>query len=296
MQYDKVQELLLKILAGSPVPAFWFYKGVLPRSDRQARSGKLTIEIVSHCWRYSRLLSYQLDSLIRHPIDNARVVMTVFYSAEDTSTSDLLSLAASRSVSNVEWNWQALPKEQLFRRSIGRNVAALNSSADWIWFTDCDQTFQSGCIDNLNEALQGRTDALVYPEIEFRTQAYGKEDLINQNTLEKAELLQAPMDRFQPYPVKRATGPLQITHGDVARHNGYCADVPFYQQPATQFQKATEDRVFRWLLGTQGEPVSIDGVYRIQHVEKGRYTNKGFKTRLRKQLRRLQYRLKHIGK
>ena len=296
MQYGKGHEVLLKLLAGSPLPASWFYKGVLSESNRQARTGKLTIEIVSHCWGYSRLLSYQLDSLIRRPINNAHVIMTVFHSAEDTMTRELLALAASHSAPNVEWNWQPLPKKQLFRRSIGRNKAALSSTADWLWFTDCDMTFQNGCIDSLNKALQGRKDALVFPEIEYRTLAYGKQDLVNQNALDKVELLQAPIDDFQPYRISRATGPLQITHGDVARYNGYCSDVPYYQKPAAQFQKATEDRVFRWLLSTRGTPVSFNGACRIQHVEKGRYTNKGSKTRLRKLLRQLQYKLRHLGK
>jgi len=119
----------------------------------------------------------------------------------------------------------------LFRRAIGRNQAALQSTADWVWFTDCDVVFQQGCIDALNAALQSRQDALVFPCAEQRTDIYTDSDLVSQNALEKIELLQASDDLFISKTVTRATGPLQITHGDVARNNGYCRDVAFYQRP-----------------------------------------------------------------
>ncbi|MFK7891912.1 MAG: glycosyltransferase family 2 protein [Granulosicoccus sp.] len=284
-----VSLLALKFLASSPLPARWFYAPVLPQERRASKSGRLSIEIVSHCWQYSRLLSYQLGSLVNHPVQDADVTMTVFYSEEDTVTSELLAMVGELSVPNVCWNWQRMPKEHLFRRAIGRNQAALQSTADWVWFTDCDVVFQQGCIDALNAALQARQDALVFPCVEQRTDIYTDNDLVSQNALEKTELLQASDDLFISKPVTRATGPLQITHGDVSRNNGYCRDVDFYQLPAEHFQKATEDRVFRWLVGTQGTPIDVPGVCRIQHVNKGRYQQGSARTRMRKIVKRWQY-------
>jgi hypothetical protein len=279
----------LKFLGGSSLPPRWFFAAVLPESERQAKTGRLHVEIVSHCWQYSRLLAYQLDSLVRHPPAGTDVTMTVFYSTEDAKTVELLELAGSHSPANVRWNWQALPKEKLFRRSIGRNQAALATKADWVWFTDCDMTFQEGCLDSLSAALQGRTDALVYPRLERRTMVHTDTDLVSNNSLDEVQLLQAPTDLFKDYHITRATGPLQVTHGDVARHNGYCNDVSLYQRPAATFQKATEDRFFRYLMGTQGTPIHVEGAYRIQHVEKGRYDGETFGTRVRKAVRRVQY-------
>ncbi len=280
----------LKLLAGSPLPARWLYPSPPTTDARTPRHGTLSIEIVSHCWGYSRLLAYQLTSLIDHPVIEARIRMTVFYSDEDSATSRLLEFVATHSIENVVWNWQVLPKEQLFRRSIGRNLAAKASTADWVWFTDCDLTFQAHCLDSLNRALQGRTDALVYPRIESKTDAYSDTNTSGDvsNSLQRPRLLRVDPDNFVPHTVTRATGPLQITHGDVARAVGYCDAVPCFQQPQPRWQKAEEDRVFRWLLGTQGVAIDVDGVCRVQHVSKGRYGEPGVSAAARQGVRRLQ--------
>jgi len=102
------------------------------------------------------------------------------------------------------------------------------------------------------------------------------------NALETPELLRVEPAEFIAHQVTRATGPLQITHGDVARSVGYCNAVPYYQQPQARWQKADEDRMFRWLLGTPGLAVDIDGVCRVQHVQKGRYADTGSVTSLRR--------------
>ena len=278
----------LKLLAGTPLPAHWWYPSPTPAPARAAPEGPLSIEIVSHCWGYSRLLAYQLTSLIDHPITDAHVRMTVFHGKEDTRTVNLLAFVKEHSIKNLEWNWRVLPKEQLFRRAIGRNLAALESDADWLWFTDCDLTFQANCLNSLNSALQGRRDALVYPRIESKTDAYAAHDAEQPNALETPELLRVEPAEFIAHQVTRATGPLQITHGDVARSVGYCNAVPYYQQPQARWQKADEDRMFRWLLGTPGLAVDIDGVCRVQHVQKGRYADTGSVTSLRRHIRAWQ--------
>ncbi len=285
----------LKLLAGSPLPANWWYPSPPKESERVAREGPLSIEIVSHCWGYSRLLAYQLTSLIDHPISDARVRMTVFHGKEDTATVNLLAFIKEHRINNLEWNWRVLPPQQLFRRSIGRNLAALESSADWLWFTDCDMTFQTDCLDSLNAVLQGRRDALVYPQTESKTDAYAQEDAEQPNVLKTPELLRVAPEDFIEHQVTRATGPLQITHGDVARSVGYCNAVPYYQQPQARWQKADEDRMFRWLLGTQGVPVEVDGVCRVQHVQKGRYAEHGPVTSLRRQVRAWQDSWRRFG-
>ena len=44
------------------------------------------LEIVSHCWHYSRLLTYQLSSLVLHPPTEVAVTVTVFLAEEDEDT------------------------------------------------------------------------------------------------------------------------------------------------------------------------------------------------------------------
>ena len=287
------RERWLGLLAGGPLPARLLYPAPPPREARAARTGRLSIEIVSHCWGYSRLLAYQLTSLVDHAVRAADVTVTLFHAREDAATVRLLDFFAERLPSAVAWRPRALPPPRLFRRAIGRNLAAKESTADWLWFTDCDLTFQAGCLDSLNAALQGRTDALVHPRVERKTDAYAAPGEAPGNALETPRLLRLEPSDCVPHPVARATGPLQIVHGDVARAVGYCDAVPHYQRPVPRFAKCTEDRVFRWLLGTAGTPLDVDGVCRVQHVHKGRYG--AGDAGLRRRVRTLQDRGRRVG-
>jgi hypothetical protein len=133
---DGLVGLYLRVAASGVIPARWYLSSLPPLDQRAAATGDLKIEIVSHCWNYSHMLVRQLSSLVLFPPARAAVTMTVFYSEEDTATVRLLETFASKEIPGVTWNWCALPKEQLFRRSIGRNQAALRTDADWVWFTD----------------------------------------------------------------------------------------------------------------------------------------------------------------
>lgn len=254
------------------------------------KTGRLSLEIVSHCWRYSHLLEYQLGSLIAHPPCEVDVVLTVYFSREDERTLRLLELASRTRVPGVRWNWRALPKEQLFRRSIGRNHAALATTADWIWFTDCDVVFGEGCLDALARALQGRVDPLVFPCQENLTTLLDDETVAG--GAEPALRTPSGAIAFATTPVAKAKGPLQITHGDVARAMGYCRHIAAYQREEPSFRKCYEDTAFRWLLGTHGVPVDAPGVSRIRHLTKGRYSGPAAQTAVRRLLRRLQDRLR----
>ncbi len=279
--------LFLRFAAGGYVPARWFRGPLLPVSQRQARTGELHVEIVSHCWNYSHFLAYQLASLARFPVTRGTVTMTVFYSREDHETTALLDYFAGMRCANIVWNWQELPRQSLFRRAIGRNRAALQTTADWVWFTDCDLLFREGCLDSLIELLQGRKDALVYPEVERCTTLLAEDDALLTPDLSRPHLLDIDGTEFVEFRRSRATGPLQIAHGDVVRAHGYCNCLSYYQQPSDRWCKAYEDRAFRWLLDSPGIPLPVQAVYRIRHQEKGRYTGARWHSRLRGALRRL---------
>lgn len=289
---DAVVGRFLRFAAGGWVPARWFEPDLPAVEARTARTGALNLEIVSHCWQYPHLLVYQLSSLVKFPPRNVTVTMTVYYSSEDRRTSDLLARFGRIDVPGLRWNWRDLPKEALFRRAIGRNEAALGSEADWIWFTDCDLMFRDSCLDALCDALQGRRDALVYPRVEKCTSLLPESHPLLIADPADPKILDIDTSEFFEQPRTRATGPLQITHGDVARACGYCNSLKYYQRPAATWQKAREDRAFRWLLRTQGTPLDIPGVYRIRHVAKGRYTGGTLRSRLRSVIRRVESRLK----
>jgi hypothetical protein len=263
-------------------------RGLWPRHELslRPRQGRLSFELVSHCWQYSHLLEYQLGSLVAHPPRDCQVTLTVYYSREDARTHKLLELASGTEVANVRWNWRAVPKEHLFRRSVGRNHAALNTEADWIWFTDCDLMWGESCLDTLAANLQGRIDVLVYPSQENLTTLLGDDELI----LGQAPSLRVPSGalEFSTTAVTKAKGPLQIMHGDAARAIGYCRDVAACQRAEPVFQKCIEDTVFRWLLGTHGTPVSAPNVSRIRHLAKGRYSGSRAANTIRTWIRRSQ--------
>lgn len=286
--YTPIVGRFLRFAAGGQVPARWFLPDLPAPESRAAKTGPLTIEIVSHCWNYAHFLVYQLSSLVKFPPTETQVTMTVYYCEEDTRTRALLDFFGAIEVPGVRWNWRPLPRQALFRRAIGRNEAALQTQADWIWFTDCDLMFREDCLERLAKLLQGRTDALVYPEVERCTSLLADEDPLLKIDLKHLQVMDVDTRQFEEFRRTRATGPLQITHGDVARACGYCNSLPYYQQPSETWCKAYEDRAFRWLLRTQGTPLPIPGVYRIRHVFKGRYTEGSSISTVRGNIRKLK--------
>lgn len=279
---DPLVGRFLRFAASGWVPARWFLPE-LPKPKPAA--APVHVEIVSHCWNYAHFLVYQLRSIVQFPPTQGRVTMTVFYNGEDQRTADLLAYFGGLEVPHVTWNWCELPKQALFRRAIGRNQAALKTQADWIWFTDCDLLFREGCLDSLAQLLVGRDDVLVYPRMERVTQLLDDADPMLTLDTRAPEAADINPEQFFELHRTRATGPLQITHGDVARACGYCASLDYYQQPSAVWCKAHEDRAFRWLLRTQGVPLDIPGVYRIRHASKGRYTGKKWHSGLRSWIR-----------
>lgn len=290
--YHPLVGRFLRFAAGGWIPASWFLKKVPDENERAAKTGTLHIEIVSHCWKYAHFLIYQLSSLVRFPPQNVHITMTVYYCSEDEHTVKLLNFFAGLQIPNVHWNWCELPRQALFRRAIGRNQAALKTKADWIWFTDCDLMFRDNCLDELANVLQGRRDVLVYPRVERCTSLLSNEDPMLAIDWQNLQVVDVDTTQFDEFRRSRATGPLQITHGDVARACGYCDSLSYYQRPSETWCKAYEDRAFRWLLRSQGTPLDIPGVYRIRHVFKGRYTGSALNTGVRSGIRRAVAKLK----
>lgn len=285
---DAAKELFFRAAASGVVPARLFQPAVPPVEARTARTGELTIEIVSHCWKYQHLLAYQLSSLVLYPPTRVSVRMTVFFSPEDEGTAALLRFFGARQVPGVSWNWRPLERTHLMRRAIGRNIAARETRADWIWFTDCDVVFDQGSLDSLIAQLQGRRDALVHPREEHCTPLLAEQDPMLTAAADEPRIVEINRERFTPRSCSVAKGPMQITHGDVARACGYCDSLSVYQTPSDRWRKAYEDRAFRWLLRTQGVGLDIPGVYRIRHASKGRYRKDRPSARLRGGVRRFE--------
>lgn len=277
----RLREHFYRLAASGWVSPRWFLPDCPRPADLPGRTGRLRLEIVSHCWRYSHLLAYQLGSLVLYPPHDCDVRMTVFFSPEDAPTARLLDFFTRQSPANVAWNWWPIEKQRLFRRGLGRNLAAKATDADWIWLTDCDTLFQRDCLDELARQLQSRQDLLCFPLEEACTELLEQSDPILTAAAEPAVVDIEP-GRFTSRTInRRAIGALQIMHGDVARRVGYCGAIAFYQQPLEKWQKTYEDRAIRWLLGTDGTPIQVPHVRRVEHAQKGRYHFSGVPAWLR---------------
>ena len=285
---DTASGLFYRFAASGALPASWF-RDVDPASVvRTKRTGGLSLEIVTHCWGYGHFLTYQLSSLVNHRTDKLDVTMTVYHAPEDESVLRVLRFFEGIDVPGVSWCWRPLPRERLFRRSIGRNLAAQATPADWIWFTDADIVFYEGCLDTLAEVLQGRDDALVHPGTILGTSLLPEDHEIIRQGHAAPAVREISIEEFRPYNGNhtKAKGPFQITHGDVARAAGYCGSIGLYQRPSARWRKTYEDRAFRWLLGTNGTPIDIPGVCQIRHAAKGRYKKDSVTGRLRSLIRK----------
>ncbi len=283
----KMQELFYRLAASGLVSPKRFRAPMPVAADRKPSPAFPSLEIVSHCWKYSRMLAYQLSSFVLYPPSKLAVRITVFYAESDAETVALLKFIGEHVIPNLVWNWQPLPEEQLFRRSIGRNRAALVTQADWIWMTDCDIVFHKGCLDSLAEVLLGKTDALVFPQDVLITELLPDSAPMLRDRPALA-LREIDTNLFHSQPRDRAKGPFQIMHGDVARAIGYCDRIGLYQTPAAHWCKCYEDRAFRWLLETQGTPVNIVNACQIRHVEKGRYRRHSVLSSIRRRIRKKQ--------
>lgn len=267
---ESVEQLFFRIAASGLAPRRFFAPSIPERPHGPPTDGSHDLEIVSHCWRYGRLLTYQLSSLVLHPPESTRVRMTVFYSPEDRDTARLLEFFGGQDAPNVDWNWQALEEPRLFRRSIGRNLAARSTQANWIWFTDCDVTFQAGSLDDLAVELEDCPALLAFPREHQVSEMLDFDDPILEAAAGEPAVLDLDLSRFEPEIREKAVGGFQLVPGDVARAVGYCAHIDLYQRPANGFGNTWEDRTFRWLLGTHGLPLETSEFYRIRHAPKGR--------------------------
>ncbi len=287
---DGILGVFFRLAASGLVPAAWFRSANPERVNRAKKTGKLKLEIVCHCWQYAHYLTYQLSSLVQYRTDKLDITMTVFHADEDKRVKDVLAFFEEIDVPGVRWNWHVLSKAQLFRRSIGRNLAAKSTQADWIWFTDCDILFHEGCLGGLADELQGRDDPLVFPRMGLGTALLADDDPILEKGRQGPALLTIPLEQFVPYggPRSKAKGPYQITHGDVARVCGYCERIGLYQKPAERWRKTYEDRAFRWLMGTHGTALEVPGACQIRHVAKGRYKQDSWFSKLRAAIRKNQ--------
>jgi len=230
---------------------------------------KRRIELVVHCWKFSRALRYLLESLVRHPPEKVDVSASICFSYDDLRTVNLL-----KDVERIAIPWSIkilphpLPTPQLFNRTIGRNERALATEADFIWFTDCDYFFGQGCLDSLADVpidpREPDYSPLYYPRVVMISKDHATGDAYLKRADGSGPVSFDPAD-FVPRREKRAIGGIQIVPGDVARVVGY-ANNPWHLRPVTngKWARPYGDTFMRRVLGTRGKPIDVSNCYRIR--------------------------------
>lgn len=187
----------------------------------------MKLELVVHCFKYSRCLTYQLSSLILYPPKDIEVQVVVIYSVEDQPTMDVLEFfgrswhsSSTRMPDSVELDGYSLGTYSVLHRAIGRNHRAHETRADLVWFLDVDHVFGEGCLD----ALAGMTfdfGKLYYPSL---IQINNNYDLGDEYALRARipGIYDVDPKDFKDEKVRKAIGGLQIVTGDTAREFGYC--------------------------------------------------------------------------
>jgi len=274
-------------LIGSVLPPHWFGPRPPATAQLSTPTGRPQLEIVSHCWQYAHLSVYQLSSIVLSPPQDLDLTYTLYYAEEDTGTAKLVETFGQIQVPGVRWNWQPLPRGELFRRSIGRNRSALETTAHWIWFADCDLIFHRGCLDSLAAALTGQQHRLAFPASERITPLLPADHPLVNRSAEQHEVVDIDADLFSDSAISKAKGAFQIVRGDVARTCGYCRDLKQYQRPTLRWRKTFEDTAFRRLIADEGSAIPVIGLHRIRHQEKGRYAANTALTGLRQNLRQI---------
>ncbi len=247
--------------------------GVHPRTGVD-RKVLMQLEIVSHCWRYSRLLTYQLSSLVLFPPRNVSIKMTVFYSDEDPETTAVLNYFRSHQIPSIIWHPRVLPKNQLFRRAIGRELATQETGADWLWFADCDLCFREGTLDAVKAAVDTTTEDLLFPNAAWTSKTHQSGD----SAIERLDpcsprIIDVTPEDFEPIRYPRAIGGVQIVRGTIARLGGYCRDTR-WQRPAARWKRCTCDVAFRKTIrnftSSGWRRVELPNLFRIRHSVCGR--------------------------
>lgn len=230
----------------------------------------MSLEIVSHSWHYSRPLIFQLSSLYLFPPSKTAVTMTVFYSETDPNTAEVLHFFAGQPRPNkVTLRSWPLPPDRITRRMIGRNLAALATEADWVWFTDCDYVFRAGCFDSFSHWNPAPEGLLFYPKHTHASRSHEDGDSELERVASRVRLVDVDPKKYRVTSLRRAIGGIQIVRGEVARRMGYCRQSRYHQIPSATWAHNRDDIWFRRSLGTAGIPMEVPEVYRIRHSARG---------------------------
>lgn len=230
------------------------------------------IEIVSHCYaerlpHFAAALSYQLTSLWDWRTWGIDVSATVCVCRGDQAALEVLQWF--RNETGLPVFQMDLDEASMSRRCIGRNHAAKTSSADIVWFADCDQAFL-GCSLELLSGMEWPDGAsMIYPRTIKIHRDHATGDAATSRA-SKPGLHRVDESEFVDKEYDRAIGGVQVVQGDFARTHGYLDGDPEWQVPSRKMLGNFRDDVaYRKFCQKHGKivPVRLPGVHRIRHTK-----------------------------
>ena len=236
----------------------------------------MSIQLVTHVYakvlpQYSIFLRAQLTSLLRSQFDDFTGI-TVCYTHDDQRVVDVLDyfdplfdgLLIRRPMS----------EPYLFRRSIGRNMAALNCSADILWATDIDHVFGPDCLRDLQtqwDQLDEKPSLAYTGEIQIQAAHSQGDQFVAEHVADRG-LLGIEGLQFIKKKYLQPVGGVHILNGDFARRHGYLRDISKWQRPEIDqkpFRCFRDDRAFVKYCRTNGSTkrIQVPGIFRLRHTE-----------------------------
>ena len=233
----------------------------------------MKLDVVVHCWQYARLLCYHLSSFWFNPpeSDKLKVSVHVVHADDDEAVKKTLTFFLEQygKDSPVNLFTTELPRNQVCRRTIGRNMLALSTEADWVWFADCDYVVGPKGLDALEQRLAECPPdvSLAYPGrvMASTTQADG-DALIN--AIDEPKVVSIKNGHFSSLKYFFAIGGVQFVRGDYCREHGYLKDSKKYMRQASSWIRTFEDVPFRYACG-KTHRFEISDLYRIRHSVRG---------------------------
>jgi hypothetical protein len=223
----------------------------------------MIIEICSHCYKYSKLLSFQLSSFILFPPKNT-YIYTLFFSQKDKNTQDVIDFFKPKLEGVIELNLKPIEEGLLFNRGAGRNIALHESKANWIWFTDVDFLFRHNCLNDLTSILEYENHNLVHPTFIKQNKSTEDGDIVIES-VKDISVIDIEEKDYIDHKINRAIGAVQIANVEKTKYLNYCNYLGTYKT----WHRCSSDIKFRKQIDSKGK-IEIDGIFRIRHTKKGR--------------------------
>lgn len=236
---------------------------------------KPTVEVVSHCYamnldHYAAHLCYQWSSFLLNKPEKCDVIATVCTCKDDEITDRVVAWFLRNTPLNIRQI--ILDRRSIGRRAIGRNIAALGSKADYVWFADVDQFYGPGCLDQLVSLEWPETVVMVFPRMVKINNDWVTGDGYVGSLARDPHIVNINDEDFKQWHYNRAVGGVQIVKGDFARQYGYLNNNKRWQAQVEPFQSCREDPHYRRYCSKFGKIIRVDlhWMYRLRHTIAGR--------------------------